>query len=61
MPEPIAACPTCQAPVYRLQPSWPHLPGGPITGPVAAYGCTCWLTPDQVRALVATHRTGGPT
>lgn len=42
-------CPTCGADVDRLQPSF---------GAVAAYPCTCWLTPAGARSAVRQWREG---
>ncbi|MGI5178660.1 hypothetical protein ACQEVZ_20220 [Dactylosporangium sp. CA-152071] len=42
------ACPACSATVDRLQRSY---------GVVAAYPCSCWLTPAAAQQLVDEHRT----
>ncbi len=44
MPRPC--CPGCAAPVDRLRDA---------AGVVAAYPCTCWLTPAQADRLRAIH------
>jgi hypothetical protein len=40
-------CPSCHAPIDRLQHS---------RGVVGAYPCGCWMAPDTARAIAATHR-----